>query len=466
MLEPTSLHRRTGRRILTDEMNPRRKRPILLALAAVALAAAGVRAAEGPVALGPPYRNLMEGFSLRPPADTEKVRRPSSTLVVRWSRRHEPTDAIAWTFSVLKVPQEEPVEEIEAFAEDLARKITREDGFEIQGRSTRTISGRAAVDIRGLTSRPIRRWQRQVWVQAGPRRFLVFVITGPPDGREDLTAVSDAVLETVEVVDPAQARQQRERYLKNGHDLLRELDRGRLAAAVDDEPAWFLMQLSGEVAGFMKIRARMSERGGLEGVLVESQALVQPPGEPARRIHRRLFTTPEPLLEEWIEQVRVGEGESLVRLDERGTVTNGTQVICDSSRDGRVITRRKEVPTGIYLPRAVAALLPRLVDLTEPKAYGFATYDSATNDFDYRQFEVHRPERIEHDGRRVEAVRLTDRLSDDALPVTLYVDAAGRLLEMTSRQAEGADFTLTRCRREKVLRIFPRAERTLGEIDE
>ncbi|MDP7161937.1 MAG: hypothetical protein QF792_00400, partial [Phycisphaerae bacterium] len=96
-----------------------------------------------------------------------------------------------------------------------------------------------------------------------------------------------------------------------------------------------------------------------------------------------------------------------------------------------------------------------------PASYAFATYDATGNNFNLRTFTVEGPEEIELSGRRVQAVRVTDQLSADAPPATMWIDKKGNLLIM---EAAGG-LVMEVATGQAVLRRFPNAEeiiKTMG----
>jgi len=65
-------------------------------LTVFALAAPGMAAPKAPDVLGGRYRSIFHGFSLCPPAGTERVRQTSRRRLVAWVKRDGPTGAIRW----------------------------------------------------------------------------------------------------------------------------------------------------------------------------------------------------------------------------------------------------------------------------------------------------------------------------------------------------------------------------------
>ena len=421
----------------------------------------------GKIKLGAAYKDQVEGFSLRPPLGTERIREPSTSRLVTWAKRDRKTGAIAWTFSVIRVIHaKRKIADLATYGKEVARKLRIEDKFKLESVRMAKTGGKGAFHIRGQTSGISRRWQRQVWVQASPHRFLVFVMTGLPGEKARLDSICDTILQTLDVRDPAAERMARQKTLKRGETLLRGLTEKQFAAAVAGKPQWYLMRIKGKPIGFMLIQSSAAKRAQVKGFEVKTWAMVRPAGGEVRLMKRVLFTTPTRVLEEWKESVQVGDGKSATVASEIGMMTNGTKIVCDVSYNGKVTTKGKLVPAGIYLPRATAMLLPRLADLAKPATYGFATYTTKVNDFDYRAFTVVGADRISIGGKNVDTIRITDQVAADAIPTTLWVEKNGRVLRMENRGAGRDAFVMQIADKRAVTRLFPKAEmivRSLGK---
>ena len=95
----------------------------------------------------------------------------------------------------------------------------------------------------------------------------------------------------------------------------------------------------------------------------------------------------------------------------------------------------------------------RLVDLTRPAKYAFASYASLENNFDMRTFAVIGTEKIATVRGEVQAVRATDQAAANAEPATLWLGPDGKLLRMKS--ADG--LVMNASARGAVLRRYPKA---------
>jgi len=419
----------------------------------------------GDVELGGRYVDPIHGFSLRAPLGTERTRDPSPSRLVTWSRREEKTNAVVWKLSVLRAVESSKTVEIEPYSRALAKKLRSEENFKIDSVEIKTFAGRPAIDLRGVTGGAVRLWRRQVWVLARAGEFLVFIITGPVDAARQLGAICDKVLATLELTDPKAGQAQRLKSLENGKRLLAGLTDERMAAAIISQPQWYLLKLKGKDVGFMRTMESIAKRDGVMGYEVITWVMFQQPKAQQRFGRRVMFTTADRQLERWNESLQTGKGKTARRLSEEG-IKQAEMIVCYISRGGAKLQTRKKMlePDAIravYLPRAMGAMLWRLVDLTTPMTYAFATYNSSANSFDMRTFAVLGPERIDLLSRTLEAVRVTDRMAADAPTATLWVNGDGVLLRM--KTSDG--LLMEHSTRAAVLRRFPDARQQIDSSD-
>jgi hypothetical protein len=412
--------------------NTMRLLPVACLLMALLAAPA---AAQSDVELGGRYVDPLHGFSLRPPADTQRVRQSSPSRLVTWQQRDPETGAIAWTFTVMEAIERSGDIDLDVYAKALAEKLRAEDRFNVASTEIEPVAGKPAIHLRGVTGGGIRLWQRQVWTLAQPRRFLIFLISGPETKKAELDALCDRILATVQVVDPTAARERRRQALERGQKLLSRLTAKDLADVVEKvEPQWFLVQMKDRTVGFMWQSAGRETWDDTAGFAVRNVLLVRLAEDRPRRMWRRMFVTPDRALGHWQQRLEVGTDEDAVTVMEEG-LKQGDRIVATVRSGQQTKSHDQKVPKDIYLPEALGALLPRLVDLSEKVAYGFARYDPRSNSFEMRVFTVRGPEDVTLDGKKVKAVNATDQAAADAEPATLLLDAGGNLLRMQT--AEG-----------------------------
>jgi len=426
-------------------------------LAAVALSGEAEK-----IELGRLYIDPLTGFSLRPPVNTARTRTSVSSCLVTWTRRDEKTGAILWTLSVFRRSDPDLKDaDLQACSRRLATRFRTTDRFEADSVEVAPLAGRPAVTYRGVAKGRVRFWQRRVWVLRQKQDFLEFRISGPTNMRNHLDEICSAVLATLEITDPVRAKVQRKTNLDRGGTLLAALTDKKLAALIRTGPHWFLYRRKGQAVGFMRQVELPATKSGKSGCVVKAWIWLSGPGEQVMRIRREMFTAADRSAETWVEVGWLRTDRKTTRLSERGSKT-GEQIVCKVIRDGKAKTPRSvTAPKANYLPRAMVWLLGRMVNSETPASYAFATYDATGNNFNLRTFTVEGPEEIELSGRRVQAVRVTDQLSADAPPATMWIDKKGNLLIM---EAAGG-LVMEVATGQAVLRRFPNAEeiiKTMG----
>lgn len=456
-------------------MSRQRLEWVLFAILGVALAAVGAEgpgAAKSPAASKPAsgepagldkrYVDALHGFSLRPPALTERSRELSPAKLVSWSKRDPQTGAVAYTLSVLRVLESHQVSDMDAYAKALTAKLSRDEGFKLESLQVKQVAGRPAIDLTGLTSGQAQMWQHQNWVLSKPGVFLVVVMAGPVKLKDQLEEIHGQVLATMQVTDPEKAREQQRENVQRAQDMLGGCNTAKLLKLLIPQRQHFLVKLKNQNVGFLAQSEAAGREKDASGIVVTTWVMMQMPGDQPRLMKRVLFTSPDSSIERWQEQFQMDgpAGTRPLLRAEDGMTVNGL-IVCQIDDGTKISTQKKPgVPKDMYLPRALGYMLPRLVDLKTPGAYTFAAYTTETNDLDMRTLTVAGPERIEIAGQTVECVKLMDQLSMADEPATVWVDSTGRLLRMET--AEG--LVIESASREAVLQKYPNAESLIGAM--
>jgi len=435
-------------------------RTIAIGACISALSACGLVRADEAIVLGKRYVDPLHGFSLRPPVGTERRRGFSPSKLVSWVRRDSASGAILWTLSVLRATERKKQIELGPYSKALAEKLRREENFKMESLELSPVAGKAAIHLRGLTA-GVKMWQRQVWILARPSQFLIVMISGPETIKGRLDAICRRVLATLQLTDPTKAREIQRKNLARGRGFLSDLNDKKLADAIQAGPTWFLLKHMGRNVGFRRVTEAPARREDVDGYLVKMWVMLSLPKTQARLMKHEMFVAGDLGVERWRKRLQIGSGKTGHVIDEDGLKQNEL-IVCNVLLDGRVTTRQKKVRKAIYLPQAAGMLLGRLIDLKTPAAYAFAVYDSERNSLDMRTFTVIGPTTIELGGRRIEAIRATDRPAMDAEAATLYLDARGRLLRMET--AEG--LVMERSTAGAVRRRFPNADVIIKKMGE
>jgi len=431
---------------------------LLIPLSAGAVAAAD-QAARIP--LDRPYVDPVNGFSLRPPLKTTRRRTTAAGRLVKWSRRDDRTGGILWTLSVSR--RSEPKlqgADPGAWARQLASRLRKTDLFETGSYEIASLAARTALTFRGITKGRVKFWQRRVMIHLRKHEFLELRISGPINMQEKLDSIATAVLPTLKITDPEVSLARRKADLARGRELLDGLSDSKLSALIRSGPQWFVYTSKGKPVGFMLKIESLLGPAGRKGYHVRTWMMLKVAPGQVTQIRREMFATADRSAESWSESGRETVHGKTSRMSERGT-KSGDQITSTLVRRSKTKTNNPvKVPQANYLPRAMAWLLHRVVDLKKPAAYAFATYDAAGNDFNLRTFTVGKPLEIELGGRNARAVRATDQLSADSAPATMCLDEKGNLLTM---QAAGG-LVMEAASEQAVTRRFPNAKETIRSM--
>jgi len=406
------------------------------------------------------YRAPLQGFSLCPPRDTEQTKPPSPSVLVRWSKRDPKTGAIVWTLTVERMLVKQTDIELGSYSRALAEKLGKAKNFTVESVNVLPAPGKGSIHIAGVESGVLNSWQRRVWILAKPGRFLVLTVSGPSDMKQKLNAICEAVLGTFEIIDREAALEARQKNLVRGQDLLASLGHEELKKAVRPSPQWFLVKKDEKVVGFVKVEESIETRSKVPGVSVVQYLTVQLPTDPIRLIKQEAFSTADRSVEMWTERLEVGEGPGAQWTVEEG-LKQSELIVCNIKGPNGEQTKNRKAPEEIYLPRALAKLLPRLVDLNQPSAYSFAVYTSPVNDFDMRTFRVIGKDTLMLDGEKRACIRVTDQAAADVEPIRQWVDQQGNLLRIKANDGT----TMEAVSLPKVLRHFHQAESYVERMD-
>ena len=439
-------------------------------VAAVLGAAWAPAPAAGPsTELGTRHVDKINGFSLRPPAGAVRRREYSPSRLVSWTRRDKATGAIDMTMVVLKATSATKKITLKTYAAQLKTKLAREQQWYIDRALVTTVGGKGAIDLSGVGGvSGLGVWQRQVWILVGEGQFLILAVSGPRGSNADkgrnvpLDALYTKVLSSVELIDPAGALRQRKANLQRGQDLLAGLTDATLKAAFDAELRWYLFRKDDKDVGYMAIKAAPARRDGSAGYEVTSTLRLKLPADQVRHAKREQFATTNRIFCRWRETMVVGVGPNSGRYVEEG-VKQSDVILCRLFANGQVSENQKRLtrPAGkMFLPRAFGMVLPRLLDLKKPNVYAFATYASQPNALDMRTVTVDGAESITLDARRTQAVRISDRAAADGEPATVWVDAKGAILRMSTPDGLVMDAST----RGAIIRRFPAEEVTIRMI--
>ncbi|HET6426888.1 MAG TPA: hypothetical protein VFJ30_00650 [Phycisphaerae bacterium] len=420
----------------------------------------------GRPALAPRYVSVLNGFSICPPAETERVRETSRRRLVAWTQRDPATGAIRMSMEVIRTLQLPTTSPLDQHARDIATRLLATSRLKVESTEIGTLAGKPAMHFRGMTEGELKLWCRQTWVKIRvgttggpddklvPDEHLVFNLTGPADDKARLDAMMTASLATLQLFDPVAARREGGENLARGAEALAGWTEAKLRPLLSSEPVYYTMHVGGRVVGFLRVTETIGRPfDDATGLAVVRWGCLKAPNEPRRLIHEELFCTADQRVERWRHAILTGEGPGATRVFQEGIKQGNVLLVGSRSRRGPATSTKHVIPDSIiagYMPAAMSAIATQLIDRTQGRAYGFAVFNPVACAFDLRTIRVVGPATLRGSGGDIQATRLTDQKADDAPVVDVWVDAAGRPLR--TQAPEG--LVIQRAAPDTVVKLF------------
>jgi hypothetical protein len=381
------------------------------------------------------YTDEINGFSLNPPAGTERMRETNSRRLVAWVKRDDKSQAILWTLEVLKIRSEPSSQPFTARANGIAEQM-RKDRFLTEAPIVGSTAGKPSADFRGEWKGALPLWRRQTWVQTGANEYLVLDIFGPIDLKDEIDRTLTLADSSLSLFDPRSSQAERRANLQRGQILLEALKIDTLRKLVATKPYFYSLSLDNKTIGVLRVAESIADRSSATGLLVVRSGVIRMPGSARRLSREELFATADRSVESWKRLYIEGEGQTASPLLLEAVKQEDMIVV--TSSDTRQPTLQKKIPQallGSYLPQAFDLVLPRLLDRKTPQAYSFAMYSVSANDFDLRTIKVIGPANMQSGGESIPVVHLSDQAAADAAPANIWVDAKGNTVQ--ARSSEG-----------------------------
>lgn len=425
-----------------------------------------------------PYRSPLEGYALCPPAGAQRTVQRIAGVLAEWTRQDPQTGQTIWTLRVYRVNFRDRRPGVREYAQAVRERIQENNGAFVEelsfldaaGRPAILLAGRTAertvTDATGMESRLPPTVFQQAWFLRDRGEFLVvdFVAADANLSPQKRNALWKRLLASVELFDPTEFLLAQQEAIKRGSAFLKNLQPRDIQNALPNQPRWFLLRKDGRLAGWLCRRGRVARPNRSAGYELTSWSFLQLPDQPVRLLRQREFADASMTQDSWSARVQFGSGPQATVLSEDG-LRQGRLILATFQDGPQQISEQKNLSAGVidlYLPPLVGSLLPALLDRTQPTAYTFASYDRRINDFQMRTVAIVGPETIEHDGRFVPAVKITDQPAADAEAVEMWVDKQGDILQ--TRSPDG--LVSTRVSEKEALRAFPNALAILAEMNQ
>lgn len=419
-------------------------------------------------ALGREIRDDLRGFAIRGPADSEIRRETSVAELVRFLVPDERTGAIALVARVTRADApEDPNADLQTQAGLLAEQARALMGMRLDANQPQVIdaAGRQAIELRGQVGRgETVLYRRAVYVPYS-EGYLVLDVTGPAGLSDRVRALSDAMLRSMEVFDPAQARQRIADGLERGRVVLQQADVDRLREIAAREPYYLAILQDGQPIGYSRYSERIGTRQEALGLIVSAETVVTNEEGPTLLTHQEMFCSDGQILEYWRTRTLVLTPDGAAASEQTGLKQREMLLVQDEAPGRPQRSREIEVPLEIYLPQALSPVLPRLLDRTEPQLYVFAIYNPSQHGIDRREIEVVGPQELQLGGQTYRATLLHDRMAVDAPRTEVYVDAAtGLPLKLISHNFDGTTTVLQATTEAFVRRNFPDEQMRMRQL--
>jgi hypothetical protein len=427
-------------------------------------------ASQPAVDLGRRYFNLKEGYSLCPPAATGRVQERAASRSVTWSAIDPATGAVAWMLSATRHSknsngiraQSQP--QAEELAEMMRKEISKDRETRLESCQVIAAAGRKAIDSQMVRAGKGLTWCRQVIVLMTPNESLQLTIFGPAADHDRLLTIHQAVLDSLELLDPQELLRQRQAHLAAGKQFLAGLTVEKFLAALNTQDEWFLLKQGGKPIGCLVSRERPATVAGRPGVEVKAWSLVAAGDGTMQKTAAVMIASADRSTESchWVINGGDGKNPKALSMTKEGYKLVFAFAGPSTDMSARVSEKILDASTdSSYLPVAMNEMFGRLVDLKAAGSYAFASYAGNAPELDVYTFTVAGEQEIELGGKKVQAVRAAARQTEDAEEQTLLLDQAGRVLQETT--PDGAVFE--RSTRQEVLEQFPQAKALWPQID-
>ena len=461
------------RRARRDEW-PRQRCGLTRFALGVLLASSPARAQVDPAAAPtdpppPPKGSLADvyvdgsfGFSLRPPAYCVTIRekKPIGVADVEVVRFHN-TD-YRWSLTVRFAKTTQPLD-AKLVRDEITRDLTKNyrDVQEIDFAEQRIAEREGYRYAASFVVENTRLLRQQAIVRFKPTEYFALVLITLDADRELVRPMFDKIVASFDVLRTEVMEQRITAGLKRGKDLLAAVRGGeKTLPGRKLEQRYLRFVLDGEEVGFVQVFQAANKRKGLTGIEIKEFGWLFNADGSITHLRHDMFLADNLDFEAWENRVTTltvpaEDGTRGLLVDvEQGLRRADTLVVKFVAAAGATKLRDKVLEVSdTYGSAAWLALLPRLLDLSQPETYCFGAYRSDQRGIGLRTFEVIGPDQVKVDGQTVPAVKILD--SEGLVPPinALYVDKEGRLLRVVAGPLEMISTSQENCERKYKAKI-------------
>ncbi len=402
------------------------------------------------------YLDASFGFAVRPPKGAickaeKKMLGPSNYELVRFDQ-----PAHNWSLAIRLASDARPPE-ADILGEKLIENFTSSKQYSkvelLRKENIRVASRRAArfaasflaqdVDT-FVTGKPTEWFHQEVVIQTGPAECYALTFMTPLKDAAVAERTFDRILASFEIRRSENTEKNLEEALRHGEQLLTAFKDGSLDLDKIVIPENYLLIRRGGVdIGFVGTQEVSGQSGGRRGMEVRQWNWLFAPDGTLINNEYFMYMSRDLLQESWEYSSRnltvpQASGKRQLLLDMENAFRRKDKLLISYLPDTKARKLEEKViqVEASYAPAIWFSLLPRIVDLQKRELYAFSAYSSFRRGLILRTIRVEGPRTINFANQSVEAIKIED--SEGLMPpiTEIYVDRAGRILQVVAGPVE------------------------------
>jgi hypothetical protein len=441
--------------------------------------------------LGPVFDNPLAGVSFRAPVGSKEIRRAGNPDELVTYINEEKGYLLKLTR--LRFSQPLPLSRLASATQPVAgasagvlelltAQLAKDPGSEVLRSDVTNVGGSGVPDTALIAVRLTRGTKylltQQAIIQRFPTLYYVVELTSPGSrpgsGADNATeeekaavATFTAVVDSMKFADRTDIRTDQDERLFRTRTLFVNWTPARIQRALAPEQ-WLRIVQNGKDVGYTYLIEETAERGGHKGVLIGARTRLKPDGADSKAAQvdqeSLLFSAFDRKYEEWSNATQTTSPEGRQVQTEIGTSNQTERMVLDPDlKPGDVKAKDEQQPpvrkeesyklavtyTGRlstppvqrdlppwYLNQAMGHLLPRLLPLTEPKGYLFASYVSDRREVIMRYVDVQKEREVTLGDKKFRAIPVSDRIGLQGDPTIHFISRDGTYLGSSNEAAK------------------------------
>jgi hypothetical protein len=321
--------------------------------------------------------------------------------------------------------------------------------------------------------------QRQLFqeaiIQANDQLYYVLSMTSPAAARSELDAADDnenlalaafkQITDSVSVLDRSMVKEDQDQRLFRTRAFLVSLTPNRMRSVLIPEQ-WMRVLHEGKDIGYTYTVEEPDNSAGPDGIRIGVRSRSYPDSNTQIDGETWYYVSGDRKHENWSNEIWVqdlskhtadqttelGSSDATMKRvlipgapegvpgDKQQPPVRQFEVI---SLDVQTIGKQTSAPPlkqdlpPWYLPQALSHILPTLLPIREPKTYLFAVYVSDTREVMHRYVDVGTDQVVNFNGKQIQAVPITDRITLEGPPTIHYMDPdTGKYLGSFNKQSK------------------------------